>query len=354
MRSAGKLSTHGRPARAVAVAVSEGSYSAGGWLALLVVLLVLLGLCGLLPPTLAATAPDTPPIKFPEELKNMPVQEVRVRLVLLQATVTDRQGKIVDDLGPGDFRVEENGVPRDITVFGRAADHPLELAFLLDISGSMSVQGKLDRARAAIRQFVGELRPEDRTALMVFADGDVVVRVPFTTDRLRFLNFLEDEEAWGQTALRDGLAYASSILADSNPGRKALVLVTDGVDNASEVTSFEAIRLARQVRVPIYALGFTGLPIKMAGRGRGPEKGRSFLEVLAQVAEETGGLSFPVFDVSDVSQAVAAVQDRLRNQYVLGYDPGGDDGESMYHRIQVVAGDGGYQVSTRSGYYARD
>jgi len=354
MKSAGILSAHGRPARAGAVAVHEGAFPPGGWSALAVVLLVVLGLCGLAPLALAAAVPDTPPIKFPEELKNMPVQEVRVRLVLLQATVTDQRGEIVDDLGPGDFRVEENGIPQDITVFGRAADHPLELAFLLDISGSMGVQGKLDRAREAIRRFVGELRPEDRTALMVFADGDVVVRVPFTTDRLRFLNVLEDEEAWGQTALRDGLAYAASILADSNPGRKALVLVTDGVDNASEVTSFEAIRLARQVRVPIYALGFTGLPVKMAGRGRGPEKGRSFLEVLSQVAEETGGAAFPVFDIADVSQAVVAVQERLRNQYVLGYHPGGDDGESAYHRIQVVAGDGRYEVSTRSGYYARD
>ena len=352
MRSAGPPSQRRRPARVVAATINEKS-PAYGWVALLAVLLALLATAGILRSTRAAPGPDTP-VVFPEALKDMPVQEVRVRLVLLQATVTDRRGDMVADLGPGDFRIEENGVPQEITVFGRAADHPLELAFLLDISGSMRVQGKLGRARAAIRDFVGELRPEDRTALMVFADGDVVVRVPFTTDRLRFLNFLEDEEAWGQTALRDALAYSSSVLADASPGRKALILVTDGVDNASEVTAFEAIRLARQVRVPIYALGLTGLPVKMIGRGGGPERGRSFLEVLSQVSEETGGVAFPVFDVADVSQAVTAVQDRLRNQYVLGYHPDGEDAESAYHRIQVVAGDGRYKVLTRSGYYARD
>jgi Ca-activated chloride channel family protein len=343
-----------RPAQVAVAAVHEREFSIAGRFALLVALLALLAMAGVWRSALAAPAPDTPPVVFPPELKDMPVQEVRVRLVLLQATVIDKRGDMVADLGPGDFRIEEDGVPQDITVFGRAADYPLELAFLLDISGSMSVQDKLGRARAGIRQFIAELRPEDRTSLMVFADGDVVVRVPFTTDRLHFLNVLEDEEAWGQTALRDGLAYAAGILSGANPGRKALILVTDGVDNASEVTSFEAIRLARQVRIPIYALGLTGLPVKMGGQGRGPDRGRSFLEVLAQVSAETGGVAFPVFDVADVSQAVDAVQERLRHQYVLGYHPGGVDGESVYHQIQVMARDGRYQVSTRSGYYARD
>ncbi len=295
---------------------------------------------------------STEPV-VPKSISGLVFQEVKVRLVLLQATVTNPRGKNVRDLGPGDFQIQEDGVDQEITVFGRASDHPLEIAFLLDISGSMGIHGKLDRARAAIHQFVEALRPEDRTALLVFADGDVVVRVPFTTDRLSFLEVLDGEEAWGRTALRDALAHASGVLADSRPGRKALVLVTDGVDNASEMTAFAAIRLAREVRVPIYALGLTGLPEKLRRRASPSGDGRTFLEILAQVSEETGGASFPVFDIADVKAAVDQVQGLLRTQYVLGYNPAQDVEAAGYRRIQVVAGEGRFQVHTRSGYYAK-
>ncbi|MCZ6746197.1 MAG: VWA domain-containing protein [Acidobacteria bacterium] len=298
-------------------------------------------------------APLSTDLVVPKTLAGVTFQEVKVRLVLLQATVTNPRGEIVRNLGPGDFRIQEDGVNQEITVFGRASDHPLEIAFLLDISGSMGVHGKLDRARAAIQQFVDALRPEDRTALLVFADGDVVVRVPFTTDRLAFLEVLDVQEAWGRTALRDALAHASGVLADSGPGRKALVLVTDGVDNASQRTAFAAIRLAREVRVPIYALGLTGLPEKLRRRAAPPGGGRTFLEILAQVSQETGGASFPVFDVADVEAAVNQVQERLRTQYVLGYNPVQDVESAGYRRIRVVAGEGRFQVHTRSGYYAK-
>jgi VWFA-related protein len=295
----------------------------------------------------------SPGLSVAKTVPGLPFQEVKVRLILLQATVTNPRGENVRNLGPGDFQIQEDGVNQEITVFGRAAEHPLEIAFLLDISGSMGMHGKLARARAAIHQFVDALRPEDRTALLVFADGDVVVRVPFTTDRLTFLETLDGEEAWGRTALRDALAHASGVLADSRPGRKALVLVTDGVDNASEMTAFAAIRLAREVRVPIYALGLTGLPEKLRRRASPPSGGNTFLEILARVSRETGGASFPVFDIAEVEEAVKQVQDRLLTQYVLGYNPVQDGEAAGYRRIRVVAGEGRFQVHTRSGYYAR-
>jgi VWFA-related protein len=300
----------------------------------------------------ASPSPDTPD-DLPPELAGLTFEEVSVRLVLLQATVTNRRGDMVRDLGPDDFVISEEGVAQEIAVFGRAEDHPLQIAFLLDISGSMSVGGKLERARTAIRGFVEALRPGDSTALLVFADGDVVVRVPFTTDRMRFLAALAAEEAWGRTALRDALAYSAGLLADARPGRKALVMVTDGVDNASEMTAFEAIRLARDVKVPIYTLALTGLPERMRVDRRPEGGGRSFFEILGEVAEETGGASFPVFDVADVTRAVGEVQDRLRGQYILGYHPAGTGSEPGFRRIDVLAADGRYAVATRSGYYVK-
>jgi len=320
-----------------------------GWTRPWMLLLVLL----VAAPQGGLSAPVSPDRGVPRTQPGLPFQEVKVRLVLLQATVTTPRGISVSDLAPGDFQIQEDGVRQEITVFGRAVDHPLEIAFLLDISGSMGVQGKLERARAAIHQFVDALRPEDRTSLLVFADGEVAVRVPFTTDRLTFLETLDTEEAWGRTALRDALAYASGVLADTRPGRKALILVTDGVDNASEITEQEALRLAREVRVPIYALGLTGLPEKLRRRASPPAQGQTFLELLAQVSQETGGVAMPVFDIAAVEDAVSQVQDRLRTQYVLGYNPVQDVDEAGYRRIQVVVGGGRFKVHTRSGYYAK-
>lgn len=317
---------------------------------LLVLILILLFPAALDTGALASPGPDAP-VPFPAELARMPFQEVKVRLVLLQATVTDRRGRTINDLSPEDFSIAEQGVNQNITVFGRAADHPLEVAFLLDISGSMSVRGKLDRARAGIRRFVSALRPEDLTSLLVFADGEVAVTVPFTADRQRFLAALDEQEPWGQTAVRDALVYASGVLAESRPGRKALILVTDGVDNASEMTAFAAIRMARRVQVPIYALGLTGLPESMRRGVARRQPQRSFLEVLADVSEETGGQAFPVFDDEDVVKAVDAVQNRLRHQYVLGYNPSESAPEDEYRSIEVMAGAGRYEVRTRRGYY---
>ncbi len=163
---------------------------------------------------------------------------------------------------------------------------------------------------------------------------------------------MDQEEAWGQTALRDALAHAAGVLADSRPGRKALVLVSDGVDNASKMNAFTAIRMARRVQVPLYALSMTGLPPDLQARAPGRHRGRSFLEVMAAVSRETGGVAFPVFDSVDVEKAVDAIQDRLRHQYLLGYHPADGVTEAGYRRIEVVAAEGRHQVLTRPGYFA--
>ncbi len=308
---------------------------------------------------LAALAVGSPPHAGRAEsgagpLQGLHFEEVRVRLVLLHATVLNRRGHTVGGLGPGDFLVTENGVRQEISVFGTASDQPLKIAFLLDVSGSMSVGGKLARAREAIRSFVSALRPEDQAALLIFADGDVVVALGFTTDRHRFLRVLDQQEAWGKTALRDALAYAPHLLAEARPGRKALVLVTDGVDNASEMSAWEAVRTARQVQVPIYALGLTGLPLDHRERQPAQEEGRSFFDVMQEFARETGGDLFPVFDAAEVAAAVAQVQEQLRGQYVLGYNPDGVAETPGFHRVEVRTASSRYRVKTRTGYYLSD
>jgi VWFA-related protein len=281
-------------------------------------------------------------------------EQVTVRLVLLQATVLNRRGATVSGLAPEDFRIRENGVPQTISVFGTARNQPLKIAFLLDISGSMSLGGRLEQAKTVIRDFVEALRPEDQVALLVFADGDVVVEMEFTTDRLQFHEVLGRQEAFGRTALRDALAYAPRLLAEARPGRKALIMVTDGVDNASEMTTFRALRLARQVQVPIYAIGMTSLPEDRRVRVRPSHGGRTFLEVMQEFSGETGGKLFPVFGVDDIARAVSTVKAHLQGQYVLGYHPEGTGEEPGFRHVEVVTADPSHQVRTRRGYYVSD
>lgn len=279
------------------------------------------------------------------------VERVEVGLVLLQATVLTRRGEIVSGLGPSDFILTDEGEPRTITAFGTANDQPLKVAFLLDVSGSMAIRGKLERAKEAIHRFVDALTPLDKIALLIFADDKVVVRKGFTFNRWDFFRSLDSLEAYGQTALRDALARAPTILQGSSPGRKALVLISDGVDNASRMTVMESIQAARDVPVPIYAIGLSDLPGEMRREVRPAEGGRSFFEVLMEFGRQTGGALIPVFEPEELDAAVALVQERLRGQYLIGFEPSKDSTGEGYRRISLRSRGRGHRIITRQGYY---
>lgn len=293
----------------------------------------------------AAGTPDEEEI-----LRGRYVETLEVSMVLLQATVLDKHGEIVRGLGPADFKLSVEGAPRSITAFGTSENQPLQLAFLLDVSGSMGPRDKLERSKEAIRRFVAGLHVRDQIALMIFADGKVVVKKGLTRDRWEFFRALDPLEAYGQTALRDALASAPAILDGAGPGRKALILITDGVDNASRMTVMEAIQTARQVPVPIYAIAMSDLPGKMRSEIRPPGGGRSIFEILAEFGRGTGGTVMPVFSEDEMDQAVALVERRLRGQYLIGFNPAGEGGEG-FRRIQLTTKNRAHQVVTREGYY---
>lgn len=336
-----------------------------GLLCMLAVVPVVGGSPALFRASAAQVAGESRRHSVPSGVPESPFEEVEVRLVMIRATVLDGRGEVVSALTPDDFVLEENGIPQTIAVFGTVVDQPLRIAFLLDVSGSMGVRGKLEAAKGAVRRFVKALRPGDEAALLVFADGDVRVESEFSTAREPFLARLAQQEAYGQTAVRDALAVAPELVAAAGPGRKALVLITDGVDNASEMTSFEAMRLAREVQVPVYVLGLTDLPRPLrGGAGRAP-RGGSFLEVLAELARWSGGELFPVFSVAETEKAVARVEARLRAQYVIGYhpgyppeyhpdhDPSVDEPGREFRRIELTTVHRRWRVEARRGYRTR-
>lgn len=281
-------------------------------------------------------------------LKVQGQQEVSVRLVLVPASVEDKRGRIVTGLTAKDFTLKDESVPQRIKYFAVESSAPVSIAFLLDVSGSMRHSGKLEAAKEAIRHFVDELRPQDRFALICFADDQVSWVTDFTSDRQRFLQRLEVQDGYGQTALNDAVAATPKLVDKATNGRKAIVLITDGVDNASSLTVHEAIRTARRVEVPIYSIGFSTLPwedkkLKDLGYDMG---------VLRLFAAQTGGDIFVVNDPDDMKEAVARISTEMRHQYIIGYTPDIGKWDGRFRTIDLEARNGRYRVRTRKGYYA--
>jgi len=157
------------------------------------------------------------------------------------------------------------------------------------------------------------------------------------------------QAGYGQTALHDAVAAAPGLVEVSGDGRKAIVLITDGVDNASRITLERAVDIARRASVPIYTVGFSSLPGNLVPARR--ELDTNF-HVLSLFSEETGGSLFAVHDPDELKEAVARIDEELRFQYMIGYKPTRSRWDGKYRSIQLEARKSRYQVSTRKGYYA--
>jgi Ca-activated chloride channel family protein len=281
-------------------------------------------------------------------LKLHQTAEEQVRMVLLPVNVTTRRGRIVRGLDQEDFRVYEDTVPQKIGYFAKENDQPVIVAFLLDVSGSMRQVGKLETAKKTIRYFVNSLGPEDRFALICFADEQVSWVTDFTSDRERFLKRLDVQEAFGRTAVNDAVAATPKLVDEKIHGKKAIVMFSDGIDNASTVSPWKATRLARQVNVPIYVIGYSAMPKSALQKG----STASNLKILGAFARETGGLLFPIHESADMRNAAVAVVEELRFQYIIGYYPVRKNWDGRFRRVKLETRRDSLEVRTRNGYYA--
>jgi len=157
------------------------------------------------------------------------------------------------------------------------------------------------------------------------------------------------QEGYGQTALNDAVAATPKLVDDAATGRKAIVLITDGVDNASKLDVHQAIVTARKVEVPIFTIGLSTLPWE--DRNRPKDLGIN-MDVLRLFADQTGGSMFVASDPDEVKEAVVRISTSMRHQYLIGYSPGLEKWDGRFRNIQLVAGNGRYVVRTRKGYYA--
>jgi Ca-activated chloride channel homolog len=258
-----------------------------------------------------------------------------VNVVEVYATVTDPKGRPLIDLGRTEFVVREDGIVQEITTFA-AGQFPLAVAIALDRSFSMAGP-LLGSAKTAARSFLGELRPDDQSMLIAIGSRTEVL-APLSNDRAAQYAALDALDAFGSTGLYDAILVAIDAIQPS-PGRRALVLLSDGADRYSTAAAASVLERARASDVLIYPIAF--------GRTRPP--------VFAELAALTGGRSHHVKDARQLPEALRAVAAELRNQYLLGYSPSRPiaPGTREWRSITVATERPGASVRARDGYLVR-
>jgi VWFA-related protein len=341
---------------------------------------------------------------------------VDVKVVALPVTVRDKHGQIVRNLTRDDFTLEEDGRPQTIKYFSQDANLPLTLGLLVDTSYSQ--RNVLDEERSASHGFLDQMLKQDKDrAFIIHFDREVELLQDLTSSRDKLQQALDDlhtpqpdrnqsDDSGGSpqggqrrmhrggTQLYDAVYLASNELMKKQQGRKALVILSDGVDRGSKTSLESAIESAQRSDTMVYSILFKG-PQEAerggyehqrrggtgggwpgggggwpgggggwpggggggrGGRGGGqrpPEEPRADgKKILERISKETGGRLFEVSKKETVAQIYSTIAEELRTQYNLGYTPDQKEGAEGYHKISLTAKGKDYSVQTRDGYYA--
>ena len=281
----------------------------------------------------------------------VPSFSARSDLVVLSATAVDGKGRPVTNLRREDFRIYEEGRPQAIAHFYGGRELPARLLLLVDASGSMDQELKAASSHQAVLQLLHALAPEDEVALAGF-DSRYFGVVAFTQNREPVRSGLATLTPFGATALHDALDKAARDIASHGEGRRAVAIITDGIDTASQKSPDEVIARSRALDVPIYTISVVSPLDDPASRlfvGR-KEAGAATAgtELLARYAAFSGGAAFRVSTIAALRQAADRIAVELKHQYRLGYDA--PAGPARFRRVVVTTTRRGVVVRTRSGY----
>lgn len=279
------------------------------------------------------------------------------QMVLVPVTVTDRQGKTVEGLRAQDFNVLEDQVAQPIASFA-AEDAPCSVGLVLDVSGSM--RSILGSAKGVLQSFFQTANPEDEFLLLtVSTQPEAVSR--FTTDIADLQNSIERTNPGGMTALIDTVYLGLNGMRKARQPRRALLVLSDGMDNFSRYSKGELMRVALEADVQIYTIivdngsggGSTGIPFRpsMVAKPIDQARERQGPLLLEELADKTGGLHFHVRNDADAKEAAFKVGRALRNEYVIGYQPPNSGATGKWHHIRVKANVPKVNVYARNGYY---
>ena len=289
-------------------------------------------------------APSTAPSAAPRAATPPPFRvEVDVDVVSVTAVVYDKGGRFVRGLGPKDIEVLEDGVPQDVSYFREAAGAgaeriPLSVAMVLDCSGSMRHNTRFLQEGALA--FVNKLEEID-SALVVSFNESIKGSAEFTGDSGRLEQFVEGLEAWGGTSLYDALHYGLERIK-GQPGRKAIIVFSDGADTTSSMKEQEVVDYARSVEATVYSIAIRGESGLLARSPRG---------FLRHIAQETGGQFFFPDKVGDLIKIFAGISDELHNHYLLAYTPTKEP-DGTWREIDLKVNRPDTEVRVRKGYFS--
>jgi VWFA-related protein len=349
---------------------------------------------------LCAFAQDKPTLQKPDNAApQKPDVTVQVKVVNVPATVRDKHGKIVNNLTKDDFVLEQDSHPQSIRYFAKESDLPLTLGLLVDTSYSQ--RRVMDQERSASSSFLDNmLRPEKDQAFLIHFDHEVELLQDLTPSREKLRAALASMDAprfsqtgggnpGGQsgggypgghrgggggggahgagTLLYDAVYLASDELMKKQTGRKAIVVLSDGVDRGSKESLRSAIEAAQRADTIVYSILFKdeeerpyggfgrggmggGMGGHHGGYGRYPQEQRpDGKKILEQISKETGGRLFEVSSKQTVDRIYVQIEEELRNQYSLGYSP--EQAAAGYHHIAVKIKQKDLIVQARQGYY---
>ncbi len=343
--------------------------------------------------------PSQPPqAQQPAQPSPQPKIAVEVKTVSVLATVRDKHGKTISNLTKDDFSLTEDGHPQPIDYFARESDLPLRLGLLVDTS--LSQRRVLEQERSASYSFLDHLlRPDKDQAFVIHFDREVELLQEFTPSRPKLqaaLQLLQTPEfdggrgggGGGQsggypsggssgggggrgrrggagTLLYDAVYLAGDEIMSKQQGRKAVIILSDGVDHGSKESLSTAIEMAQRSDTVVYSIlfkddeGYGNSMARMGGMGGGGRRGGRFPQeerpdgkkILQQISKETGGRLFEVSKKETIDKIYADIEDELRNQYSLGYAPDKNAGPG-YHKIQLTLKQKDLVVQARDGYYS--
>jgi VWFA-related protein len=295
---------------------------------------------------LGLATPTTAQVERPTNLE----QSISVGYVLIPFVATDATGHPIRSLAAKDVTLLVDGAPVKFGSLDRVDNAPISFTILVDGSGSMALAGKLEDARAGVRELISQHVAGDEYALFLFAESKVQELVPVTIDGSAILRAIDGIRPYGKTAFFDALAEIRNKTLLGNNGSRVIVLLTDGLDNASTLARSDLDRMLEGISVPVYPLALrTESAVDEGSSGETLVD----MDILREIASASGGRLMVGEDPDRLRAAIREIVSDLRSGFVIGFTPTGHGGV-QYRRIEVRLKGRARHVQVKAGYRGTD